>query len=297
VSGYVKNGTPVGGTVAAAGTYGSGTLAARPASPAAGDTYEVTSGTALGDRYACYVAGAWEITGYSRVRLDETPYHWWRLDDASGGAVDSGSGATNLAEAGGSAGTLVYRAPLDGVVGVRLTGGTGSKRLQGAQDAGVALTTAATLAAWVRADSTSGTKEIFGLETNQGTNSQPYSSAGLHISHGDLRAWVTTTASPGGGQSLSVPGIVAGCLHHVGLIFAASSLTVWLDGVAVGSTAVTGGTLFTAGTLERWTLGDTIGPGERLTGRVADARVYTTAKDAAWWAEAYARGLGHYRGQ
>ena len=195
MSGYVKNGTPVGGTVAAAGTYGSGTLAARPASPAAGDTYEVTSGTALGDRYACYVAGAWEITGYSRVRLDETPYHWWRLDDASGGAVDSGSGATNLAEAGSGAGTLVYRAPLDPATGIRLTGSTGARRLQGAQDAGVAITTAVTLAAWVRADSTSGTKEVLALETNQGTNAQPYCSAAVHIANGELRAWVTTTAS------------------------------------------------------------------------------------------------------
>ena len=282
---------------AAGGTYTSGTLAARPASPAAGDTYEVTSGTALGDRYACFVAGAWEITGYSRVRLDETPYHWWRLDDASGGAVDSGSGATNLAEAGSGAGTLVYRAPLDPATGIRLTGSTGARRLQGAQDAGVAITTAVTLAAWVRADSTSGNKEVLALETNQGTNGQPYFSAAVHIANGELRVWVTTTASPGAGQSLLVPGIVAGCLHHVGLTFGSSTLTAWIDGVAVGSMAIAGTTIFTAGSVERWVIGDAIGPGERFTGRLADERVYTTAKDASWWAETYARGVGSYEGQ
>ena len=37
--------------------------------------------------------------------------------------------------------------------------------------------------------------------------------------------------------------------------------------------------------------------GERFTGRLADERVYTTAKDAAWWAETYARGVGSYEGQ
>ena len=49
--------------------------------------------------------------------------------------------------------------------------------------------------------------------------------------------------------------------------------------------------------VERWVTGDMIGPGERFTGRLADERVYTTAKDASWWAEAYARGAGTYEGQ
>lgn len=41
------------------GTHGSGTLPL-PASPSAGDTYAVTSGTGAGDRYLCTVAGTWE---------------------------------------------------------------------------------------------------------------------------------------------------------------------------------------------------------------------------------------------
>lgn len=41
-------------------THTSGTLAARPAAPAAGDTYAVTSGPSTGARYTCFVAGTWE---------------------------------------------------------------------------------------------------------------------------------------------------------------------------------------------------------------------------------------------
>jgi len=60
---------PAGGT-----THTSGTLAARPVSPAAGDTYAVTSGASTGARYVCFVTGSWEgtvpfATGHSYERL------------------------------------------------------------------------------------------------------------------------------------------------------------------------------------------------------------------------------------
>lgn len=40
---------------------GSGTFAARPASPALGDTYRVTSGARLGSIYRCTTAGSWTL--------------------------------------------------------------------------------------------------------------------------------------------------------------------------------------------------------------------------------------------
>lgn len=43
-------------------THSGGTLAARPASPAAGDTYAVTTGAQTGARYTCFVTGSWEGT-------------------------------------------------------------------------------------------------------------------------------------------------------------------------------------------------------------------------------------------
>lgn len=62
-------------TLRVVAAHTSGTLAARPASPGAGDTYAVTSGTATGARYVCHVAGSWEasvmplLVGHSYDRL------------------------------------------------------------------------------------------------------------------------------------------------------------------------------------------------------------------------------------
>ena len=67
-------GTTYAATALSVPTRGSGTLAARPASPAAGDTYAVTSGASTGARYVCFVTGSWEgtvpfATGHSYDRL------------------------------------------------------------------------------------------------------------------------------------------------------------------------------------------------------------------------------------
>lgn len=299
------NGTAAAGTGTAAArddhvhageTRGFGTLASRPASPAVGDTYAVTSGDATGDRYTCFVASAWTLTGFVHRRADETPYHWWKLDDASGGAVDSGSAGTNLSEAG-SAGGLAYNAPLPVGRGARFSGSSGVTRFQGAKDAGMAITTAATIAVWVRLESVSGTQALVCCETNQGSNSQPYNTLAISVVAGALRAWCTTTSQTGSGQSVSGGTVGVGADHLVGVTFGASTLTVWLDGVAVATLSTNGGTLYTAGSNQRWTIGDLTGPGERLAGRVSDARVYDTAKAAAWWQETYERGVGAYRGQ
>lgn len=297
-SGYVLTvsaGAPAWAPASTGGTYGSGTLAARPASPAAGDTYAVTSGAAVGDRYACFIAGGWTLVDYSRVRLDEAPYHWWRLNDASGGAVDSGSGATDLAQVG--TGGLLYAAPTPLGDGVQLSGSSGSRYLRGAVGAGVALATAATLSAWIQPSSVSTTRSILALETNQGSNSQPYSSLAMSVENGTLRGWVTTTNATGAGQSTAAGLISVGAWHHVGVSFESSVLTLWVDGLAVGALSASGSTIHTAGASERWTVGDMTGPSERLNGRVADVRVYQSAKASAWWRETHARGVGLYRGQ
>ena len=280
---------------AASAALPSGTLAARPASPAAGDTYEVTSGVATGDRYACLVAGAWTLVGYSRVRLDETPYHWWRLGDFSGGAVDSGSGSADLAAVGSGGWAYASSTPLG--AGAEVSGSTGSRYLRSAVGAGVALTTMATIAAWVRATEVSATRAIFALETNQGTNNQPYATFALSVTGGALRGWLTTTAQSGSGQSTTGGTIAAYARHLVGATWDSGTLTLWVDGVSVATLAATGTTLYTAGSSERWTAGDLVGPGERFAGSLEDLRVYTDAKDSAWWLETYARGAGTYEGQ
>jgi len=101
VSGLDPNGggalvVPGGGS---SGTHTSGTLAARPASPAAGDTYAVTSGAGTGDVYGCDLAGAWRLLRASARPLDANHVYAWRCDDAAG--------STSIAAtAGGAAMTL-----------------------------------------------------------------------------------------------------------------------------------------------------------------------------------------------
>lgn len=60
--------------VGAAPSHTTGTLAALPPAPVAGDTYAVTSGASTGARYTCFVTGSWEGTvpfasGHSYERL------------------------------------------------------------------------------------------------------------------------------------------------------------------------------------------------------------------------------------
>ena len=160
-----------------------------------------------------------------------------------------------------------------------------------------ALATAATLSAWIQPSSVSTTRSILALETNQGSNSQPYSSLAMSVENGTLRGWVTTTNATGAGQSTAAGLISVGAWHHVGVSFESSVLTLWVDGLAVGALSASGSTIHTAGASERWTVGDMTGPSERLNGRVADVRVYQSAKASAWWRETHARGVGLYRGQ
>lgn len=291
----IVGGVPAWAPAASGATHSTGTLAARSGlTPAAGDSYRVTSGVATGDVYL-YLGGAWRLVAFSRRRLDETPYHWWKLDDASGGAVDSGSGATDLAEAG-SAGGLTYDVPLPVGRGARFSGSSGLLRFQGAVGAGMALTTAATVAFWARLDSIAVQQTFVACETNQGSNAQPYGTLMLTAQAGTIRGWCTTT-SFGDGQSTTGGNVAVGADHLIGLTFESSTLTIWQDGAPVASLSTTGGTLFTAGASQRWTIGELAGPGERAAGRVSDVRVYDTAKAASWWAETFERGVGAYRGQ
>lgn len=102
---------------ASGGTHGAGTLAARPAVPAAGDTYAVTSGAQTGARFTCFVAGTWEPTtmpllvGHSYDRL---------------AAATAGGGARFLDQASLQA----YTSSGDATVGwgVELPGGLGPDR-------------------------------------------------------------------------------------------------------------------------------------------------------------------------
>lgn len=65
------------------GSHTSGTLAALPASPAAGDTYAVTSGAQTGARFTCFVSGTWEGT------MPRTSGHSWERPAAATAGQDA----------------------------------------------------------------------------------------------------------------------------------------------------------------------------------------------------------------
>lgn len=97
---------------ASGGTHTSGTLAALPAAPGAGDTYAVTTGFARGDRYRCYVATVWEpLTEY----YDFSGATGWTAQ-ANAGAASITSGIARLSTAVDpsvrtDAGGYTYNAP------------------------------------------------------------------------------------------------------------------------------------------------------------------------------------------
>lgn len=62
-------------------THSGGTLAARPASPAAGDTYAVTTGAQTGARYTCFVTGSWEGTALPTASASLLPLCSYATND------------------------------------------------------------------------------------------------------------------------------------------------------------------------------------------------------------------------
>ena len=80
---------------------------------------------ASGDRYACFVAGAWRSPGTPACASTRRP-------TTGGASTTRAAGPSTRAAARriwprrvAAAGTLVYRAPLDPATGIRLTGSTG----------------------------------------------------------------------------------------------------------------------------------------------------------------------------
>ena len=275
------------------GTHGSGTLAARPGTPSAGDTYAVTSGAATGDRYACHVAGAWTLVAYDRLRLDETPYLWWRLTESSGDAASSGSASSATLTASG---IVAYNAAL-AATPVRGSVFNGVSTYIGATGA-TGLSTAWTLAAWVVYDGSSlAYRTVVGLDNQLGNFSQPYASAALATSPSGVRAWITTTSQTGSGQEVTatVPSLLDGQPHHLVARFTGTNLQVVVDGVQRATTSVTGGTTH-IGASPRWGIGVN-DSNERWVGSLADVRVYAESKSDAWCLETWQRGVGAYVGQ
>ena len=279
----------------AAASHTSGTLAARPASPAAGDTYAVTSGDGTGDRYTCFVAGAWELVHFDREDGDDTPAMLWRLDEASGTYASQGTYSVPLTVTGaltrdGSA--------YDGRVCPRLPGAPGIYAASASGTVGISTApTALTLAAWVLPTAVGGLRSILVCQYDS-ANTNPYYT-GLALTSGAIRALLVK-----GGAYQEVAGgavAVTGAWQHVGWSYnegGDKKVRFYLNGQLLSTSGATsGGAALDLGTTSRWVVGDQVGSlSEYYAGQVASARVYDTAQPLSWWQRVYARGVGAYRG-
>lgn len=182
--GTVAWATPSGGA-----THGAGTLASRPASPSAGDTYVVTSGTAKGDVYACDVAGTWRLTSYDRTPAYLAPTVLWLASETSG---------TTLASTGSntSPSLTISGSSVVGVQGERATAwaslASGDRAVSG--DGAFVPSSTRRLTISVAIQSISGTTlntPVFGFRSSTGPRRQMIFVDG----NGLVSAWVATPTS------------------------------------------------------------------------------------------------------
>ena len=280
----------------AGATHSNGTLAARPSTPAAGGTYAVTSGAALGDRYTCFVAGAWTLTAYDRGRIGElTPWARWRCDETSGTALaDTSGGVGSLALAG--AYTLGSPMAWAGS-GVRLLGST-----SGASGAGTdpPSTRKRTVACWTTFPGAAGYNQT--LWAHIGSWGTAYGSLVLMVASGSgvLRVLLGNGATVAVVLGATAP--LANVPHLITVEWdgdAANRLTITIDCVVDynATPAGMGADLASGLTSPAWQIG-VASTSERLTGFVREVQVYDgTVLTAAQRRELYMRGVGTYGGQ
>jgi len=272
----------------------SGTLAARPATPGAGDTYAVTSGTASGDRYACIVAGTWTLVGHDAIG-GYTPTLRWKLDEASG------TTAANSGSAGTADLTITGSPTLHAPVGRRGARGMALNAItKYASGYSVAPTSAAEFSTCVTFKLLASTGYFQPLLIRRlATPGEPYTwylgllSGGARIYYRESGAGSLSTLS-------SATGLLSLDTHHLAAVFsrAAGTLLLYLDGLQVASVAVSSDLLWATTGSPLWYVGLTGTAGEYAASVVCEAQIYDgTALSAANVAELAERALGAYGGQ
>lgn len=279
------------------GTHGSGTLVARPASPTAGDSYVVTSEAGTGDEYQCLRDGVWTYLPGDRSRSpDQLDAMHWRLDEASGVYVSTGTASLDLTLTGSptTRGGVSYsghgalQADSTNAYAVGANGSTGID----------AAPTALTISAWVRITSLSSSLQtVAWLVYNHDVTTPPYG-IGLDLNNSGMRASLVKSGAyqsndPPVGGALSL-----GTWHHAGMAYDGSLVTFYVDGVAVGTWTPTGSAALDLGSSSCWSVGAkyAVSPAEPIRGAIASTRVSATARPASWWREVYHRGIGAYLG-
>ena len=280
--------------IGVAGIPKSGTLAARPATPAAGDAYAVTSGVAVGDRYQCFVASVWSLASYDPLVGVAIPYLQWLLDETTGVYAQTGSATGGTLTVTGA---LAREAPgLLSDFAPRFTSSSG-QYAEGAS----ALTppgAAFAVAVWVRPDTVPFDAALVVKTYASSGWASPYASAYLYLRSGRARCGVAISGAPFDLAPATGPVAVIGQWSHVAMVWdgvASPKLSLYLDGELVASSSP-------AGTDVDW---NADGPwqisnsraAEGIVGVVGGARAWGVALTAAQVREDFRRGAGTYRGQ
>lgn len=271
-------------------THTSGTLAARPASPVAGDTYQITSGVATGDRYECFVSGAWTyVPGPRDLSPDLLDDYHWRLDESSSVYVSTGARTSiDLTVSGSPVSRTAVSYAGRGCFQVAAASARGA--------AGVGISTAPTalsMSAWVRPTAYSTYNTVLFCDYAS-AGADPYG-ATLDLGSGGFRLLLVKAATL---QEHIISGaLTLGVWHHTGFEYTGGVCTTYLDGYPIDEWTPTGGAALDLGTGSRWVVGDKPGvAAQTFTGSIASARIYAGARAASWWREVYARGTGAYLG-
>lgn len=277
----------------------SGTLAARPVSPAAGDIYAVTSGTGAGDVYECAVAGSWRLIAYTRMPAIPSAVARWLLTDTTS-TIDDSVGANDLAFSGASTrqsrpspwGTSLYCG--------NLAAGDGPK-------GATAITPAAiTLSAWVRTHAyASTTPYLVAKRQSDATWSggSPTNMAfGIYnLADGSVGGFAFTAGgNPNAVTSGSDRRLPLDVWCHLAVSYSTTDgLRLYIDGQLAGTAAAAGAITWGTGS---WTIGaNNSGSGvafaQFFDGFIRDVQVSETVLTAAQVLEIYTRGVGTYAGQ
>ena len=314
-SGYVLTvsaGAPAWAPASTGGTYGSGTLAARPASPAAGDTYAVTSGAAVGDRYACFIAGGWTLVGSAR---DLAPTSGllahWPCDDAR-----QGSGYTLVNAANPGTYDLTVGSAVAATAGG--PGHFGRAIVQPSADASTASNdhrkgatamepASITVLAWVILRALPSPNDAWialkRVDDTSWAGSNTFASVGFGVkTTGQLFTEMRTASNNTALVGTDPIQVGRPCLVAATFDGNTNTAALWLDGTAQGTLARSAALAYGNATNRSWSLaGNFLSTGatlqQRFPGSVERVRVYDRVLTAAEMIEVRLRGLGLYEGQ
>ena len=257
----------------------------------AGGLYLVTSGVGDGDLYESDGA-SWRLVSFDTIG-GFAPTLWWKLDEVSG------TTAANSGSATGGDWTIVGSPTLHVPTAYQSSGISFNAASKFASGYGVtpSSTTAFSTCATCKFLTSTGSFQPL-IVRRLATPGEPYSwylgilnnTVVMYFRDAAQGSFSTLTGS---GYNVSI-----GVEHHIAASLAGGTLTLYLDGLPVGSVGVPGGILWATTGSPTWETGYSGTGSEVTSGLVANVQIYDgTGLSAAQVAELAQRALGNYGGQ